>query len=97
MNGIQNGYKGIGVSIIGYTKHPAKVMWDMLKQTWIELQNIEYDPNLPIVREFITGSLERPYGYPLSGCTLSVDAWSDMRCFLFLYSSSAGECLRSET
>ena len=59
MNGIQNGYKGIGVSIIGYTKHPAKVMWDMLKQTWIELQNIEYDPNLPIVREFITGSLER--------------------------------------
>lgn len=59
MNGIQNGYKGIGVSIIGYTKHPAKVMWDMLKQTWIELQNIEYDPNIPIAREFITGSLER--------------------------------------
>lgn len=56
---IQNGYKGIDVEIIDYTKHPAKVMWDMLKQTWIELQNIEYNPELPIVREFIMGSLER--------------------------------------
>lgn len=56
---IQNGYKGIDVEIIGYTKHPAKVMWDMLKQTWIELQDIEYNPELPIVREFIIGSLEK--------------------------------------
>ena len=56
---IQNGYKGISVDIIGYTKHPAKIMWDMLKQTWIELQGIEYDPNLPVVREFIEGSIEK--------------------------------------
>lgn len=59
MNGVQNGYKGIGVEIIGYTKHPAKVMWDMLKQTWIQLQDIEYNPELPIVKEFITGSVEK--------------------------------------
>lgn len=57
--GIQMGYKGIDVEIIGYTKHPAKVMWDMLKQTWIELQDIEYNPELPIVRDFIMGSLEK--------------------------------------
>ena len=56
---IQKGYKGIDVEIIGYTKHPAKVMWDMLKQTWIELQDIEYDVNNPIVVEFIKGSVER--------------------------------------
>lgn len=57
--GIQLGYKGIDVEIIGYTKHPAKVMWDMLKQTWIELQDVEYNPNNEIVREFIVGSLEK--------------------------------------
>lgn len=56
---IQNGYKGIDVEIISYTKHPAKVMWDMLKQTWIELQNVEYNPKLHIVQEFIMGSLEK--------------------------------------
>ena len=56
---IQNGYKGIEVDIIGYTKHPAKVMWDMLKQTWIELQDVEYDPNNKIVRDFIFGSIEK--------------------------------------
>ena len=59
MNGVQNGYKGIGVEIIGYTKHPAKVMWDMLKQTWIQLQDIEYNPELPIVKKFITGSVDK--------------------------------------
>ena len=59
MNGVQNGYKGIGVEIIGYTKHPAKVMWDMLKQTWISLQDIEYNPELPIVKEFIAGSVDK--------------------------------------
>ena len=59
MNGIQKGYKGIDVEIIGYTKHPAKVMWDMLKQTWIQLQDIEYNPELPIVKEFITGSVDK--------------------------------------
>lgn len=57
--GIQMGYKGIDVEIIGYTKRPAKVMWDMLKQTWIELQDIEYDVNNPTVVEFIRGSVEK--------------------------------------
>lgn len=59
MNGIQYGYKGIDVGIISYTKHPAKTMWDMLKQTWIELQDVEYNPENPIVRDFIMGSLEK--------------------------------------
>lgn len=59
MNGIQNGYKGIDVELIAYTKHPAKIMWDMLKQTWIELQGVEYNPKLPLIRKFIIGSVER--------------------------------------
>ena len=59
MNGIQNGYKGIGVEIISYTKHPAKIMWDMLKQTWIELQDIEYDPNDDRVKHMVIGSVEK--------------------------------------
>ncbi len=56
---IQKGYKGIDVEIINYTKHPAKTMWDMLKQTWIELQDVEYDVNNPTVVEFIQGSVGR--------------------------------------
>lgn len=59
MSGIQIGYKGIDIEVINYTKHPAKVMWDMLKQTWIELQDVKYDPNNPIVRKFIIDSLEK--------------------------------------
>lgn len=59
MYGVQKGYKGIDASIINYTKHPAKVMWDMLKQTWIDLQDVEYDVNNPKVREFIIGSVEK--------------------------------------
>jgi hypothetical protein len=59
MNGIQNGYKGIDVSIISYTKHPAKVVWDMLKQTWISLHSVEYNPENPVVKEFIIDSLAR--------------------------------------
>ena len=57
MNGIQNGYKGIGVEIISYTKHPAKIIWDMLKQTWISLHDVDYDPNNETVKKFITDSL----------------------------------------
>jgi len=57
--GIQNGYKGIDVKIISYVKHPAKIMWDMLKQTWIELQNIEYNPHDGTVERFIIDSLEK--------------------------------------
>lgn len=59
MNGIQNGYKGIGVEIISYTKHPAKIIWDMLKQTWISLHDVDYDPNNETVKEFITDSLSK--------------------------------------
>ena len=59
MNGIQNGYKGIGVEIISYTKHPAKIIWDMLKQTWISLHDAEYDPNDETVKEFIIDSLSK--------------------------------------
>lgn len=56
---IHVGYKNIDVSIIDYTKHPAKIMWDMLKQTWIELQDVEYNPESEIVKKFIMGSLEK--------------------------------------
>ena len=59
MNGIQNGYKGIEVEIISYTKHPAKIIWDMLKQTWISLHDVDYDPNNETVKEFITHSLSK--------------------------------------
>lgn len=59
MNGIQNGYKGIGINLISYTKNPAKIMWDMLKQTWLELQDVEYNPDSEIVKRFIVGSLEK--------------------------------------
>lgn len=59
MNGIQNGYKGIGVEIIDYTKHPAKIIWDMLKQTWISFHDVDYDPNNETVKKFITDSLSK--------------------------------------
>ena len=59
MNGIQNGYKGIEVEIISYTKHPAKIIWDMLKQTWISLHDVDYDPNNETVKEFIIDSLSK--------------------------------------
>ena len=59
MNGIQNGYKGIEAEIISYTKHPAKIIWDMLKQTWISLHDVDYDPNNETVKEFITDSLSK--------------------------------------
>lgn len=57
--GYQVGYKGIDIELINYTKNPAKIMWDMLKQTWITLQDIEYDVNNPVVEEFIQGSLDK--------------------------------------
>ena len=43
MKGYRDGYKGIDVEVINYTKHPARIMWDMLKQTWISLHDVEYD------------------------------------------------------
>lgn len=53
------GYKGIDVDIINYEKHPAKIMWDMLKQTWIELHDVEYDPNNLAITNMIIGSVEK--------------------------------------
>lgn len=59
MSKYQNGYKGIDVELINYSKHPAKVIWDMLKQTWISLHDVEYDEESPIVKKFITDSLNK--------------------------------------
>lgn len=53
------GYKGIDVDIISYTKHPGKIVWDMLKQTWISLHNIDYNPENKLVRKFIEDSLAK--------------------------------------
>lgn len=55
----QNGYKGISVEIVEYTKHPGKIMWDMLKQTWVNLHNVEYDCNSQLIKTFIEDSLAR--------------------------------------
>lgn len=55
----QNGYKGIDVEIISYTKNVGKTIWDMLKQTWISLHDVEYDYNNETVKKFIIDSLER--------------------------------------
>lgn len=59
MKNFQNGYKGIDVEIISMTKHPAKIIWDMLKQTWISLHNVEYDVNNPTIKSFIDDSLAK--------------------------------------
>lgn len=59
MENIRNGYKGISVEIIDYTKHPGKIIWDMLKQTWISLHDKEYDPKDETVVKFIVDSLEK--------------------------------------
>ena len=59
MNGIQNGYKGIDVEVISYTKHPGKIVWDMLKQTWISLHDVAYDPKDEKVNKFIDDALAR--------------------------------------
>ena len=58
-NGIQNGYKGIDVEIISYTKHPAKIVWDMLKQTWNSLHDTPYNPTNETVNKFIQDVLDR--------------------------------------
>ena len=55
----KEGYKGIRVDIINYEKHPAKIMWDMLKQTWITLHDKKYDPNDQVVRDMIVDSLQK--------------------------------------
>lgn len=59
MSRVQEGYKGIDVDIISYTKHPAKIMWDILKQTWVSLHNKEYNPNDKEIRKMIIDSLEK--------------------------------------
>lgn len=53
------GYKGIDVDIINYEKHPAKIVWDMLKQTWVDLHDIEYCKDNKIVKSFIDEALSR--------------------------------------
>ena len=52
-----DGYKNINIEIISYTKNPGKIIWEMLKQTWINLHNVKYDPNSNIIKEFIEDSL----------------------------------------
>ena len=59
MNKVQEGYKGIDVDIISYTKHPAKIMWDILKQTWVSLHDKEYNHNDKEIRKMIIDSLEK--------------------------------------
>lgn len=59
MSRVQEGYKGIDVDIISYTKHPAKIMWDILKQTWVRLHDKEYNPNDKEIRKMIIDSLEK--------------------------------------
>lgn len=59
MSRVQEGYKGIDVDIISYTKHPAKIMWDILKQTWVSLHDKEYNPNDKEIRKMIIDSLEK--------------------------------------
>ena len=55
----QNGYKGISIDIINYTKHPGKIIWDMLKQTWISLHDKEYNYHDKLIKKFIIDSLEK--------------------------------------
>lgn len=59
MSRVQEGYKGIDVDIISYTKNPAKIMWDILKQTWVSLHDKEYNPNDKEIRKMIIDSLEK--------------------------------------
>lgn len=56
---IKKGYKGMSVEIIEFTKHPGKIMWDMLKQTWISLHDKEYNPDDPEIQTFIQESLSK--------------------------------------
>lgn len=57
MTNISIGYNDIEVEVLDYDKHPAKRVFDMLKQTWIALQGIEYDEQNPIAVQFITDAL----------------------------------------
>lgn len=59
MASVMSGYKGIDVDIVSYTKNPAEIAWEMLKQTWIELHDIEYDPDSDKVQKMIRGALEK--------------------------------------
>ena len=59
MKGYRDGYKGIDVEIVEYTKHPAKIIWDMLKQTWISLHDVEYNPDNETIKKFIINSLSK--------------------------------------
>ena len=73
MSGYKDGYKGIDVEIISYTKNPGKIIWDILKQTWISLHNKEYDPYDEEVKKFIDDSLARRLN-PVPMETISIQA-----------------------
>ena len=73
MSGYKDGYKGIDVEIISYTKNPGKIIWDILKQTWISLHDKEYDPYDEEVQKFIDDSLARRLN-PVPMETISIQA-----------------------
>lgn len=58
-NSVQYGYKGIKVNVIQLTTHPAKIVWDMLKQTWIKLHDKEYNEHDKEIKQFIDESLAK--------------------------------------
>ena len=53
------GYKDIDVDIISYPKHPGKIVWDLLKTTWIEFDDVEYDANDKRVVDLIVKALQK--------------------------------------
>lgn len=53
------GYKNIDVDIISYPKNPGKIVWDLLKTTWIEYDKVEYDPNDERVKDMIFKALHK--------------------------------------
>lgn len=50
---ISNGYKDISVELIDYNMNIAEHAWNCYRMTWNDLQNIEYNPQNPDVRECI--------------------------------------------
>lgn len=53
------GYRGIDVDIISYPKNPGKIVWDLLKTTWLKYDQVEYDPNDERVKDLIYKALDK--------------------------------------
>lgn len=53
------GYRSIDVDIISYPKNPGKIVWDLLKTTWIKYDQVEYDPNDERVKDLIWKALDK--------------------------------------